>query len=53
MNKKEITDYITRMVPDIARKCACKDDDVWRLMHYLSKCNLSTLLPSHGKPQQL
>lgn len=26
--KSEIKDYITRMVPDIARKCGCKEDEV-------------------------
>ena len=38
MNKvEEISGYITRMVPDIARKCGCKDCDVWDEMYYLSK----------------
>ena len=27
-NRSDIKDYITRMVPDIARKCGCKDDEV-------------------------
>ena len=45
---KEIRDYITRMVPDIARKCGCKDEDVWSEMYYLSK--LKTLT-THGTIQ--
>lgn len=32
----EIKDYITRMVPDIARKCDCKDEEVWAEMNRLS-----------------
>lgn len=32
----EMYDYIYRMVPDIARKCGCKQDEVWEVMKELS-----------------
>lgn len=33
---KEIRDYITRSVTDIARKCQCKEDEIWAEMSDLS-----------------
>lgn len=35
-NRSDIKDYITRAVPDIARKCGCKQDEVWAEMNRLS-----------------
>lgn len=32
-NRSDIKNYITRAVPDIARKCGCKQDEVWQCMH--------------------
>ena len=33
---KEIQGYITRSVTDIARKCQCKEDEVWKEMSDMS-----------------
>jgi len=32
----EIKSYITRSVTDIARKCQCKEDEVWAAMSDIS-----------------
>lgn len=32
----EIKSYITRSVTDIARKCQCKEDEVWAIMSDVS-----------------
>lgn len=49
---KEIRDYITRMVPDIARKCGCKDEDVWAEMNRLSVDKPRWKIPDPEKAMQ-
>ena len=39
MMNDEMKGYIERAVADIARKCSCKQDEVWERMYTLSMYN--------------